>query len=288
MKILLFAFLLVNGLSTFAQEKGTQAIDNFEDGEVRLLKYVLPKSVDTAPEKLIFKIFNLPFVGVKSATDNTYDVLLASPLGIDKGDFELEVFDNKIRLAELSVPMNIRTNLRTEEVLDTNLEIVLPSKTSTVERVVREDIELNNLFKNVSPERLWKKGFIRPVNGSISSMFGIYRLYTKHLRRRTHWGVDFREPIGTPVKASGDGRIVFAKSLYFPGKTLVIDHGLGLFTGYSHLSSMKVKIGDAVKKGQIIGKTGNSGKNTGPLLHWFAVNGRVKVNPLSLLDVSLP
>jgi len=65
------------------------------------------------------------------------------------------------------------------------------------------------------------------------------------------------------VRASSDGVVVFAKELYFPGKTIVIDHGLGLYTGYSHLKKMNVKVGDKVKVSQIIGNTGITGKIPG-------------------------
>ena len=288
MKIALISFLALSSFSLRSENLKTLEVANFKDGEVKMISYKLPDSYSKAPDKLTFKIFNLPFIGIKSSqNDRTYNVLLSSPLGVEKGDYLLTALNDKEKIEEMLVPITNRTNLKTEEVLNTAAEVVLPEKSGTVEKVAQEDVELNSLFKVISPEKLWDKKFVLPIPSrmSMSSPFGIYRVYTKHLRRRTHWGVDYRCPIGTPVKASGDGVVVFAKELYFPGKTIVIDHGLGLYTGYSHLKTMKVKVGDKVKMSKIIGNTGITGKNTGPLIHWFAVNSRVKVDPLTLLKI---
>lgn len=263
--------------------------DDFLDGEVKLFKFPAPKVTDESQEKVVARIFNLKFPTFKvKEEDSEIYALISSPLGVEKAEFPLELMRGGEVLWETKVPIVTRGNTRTDEVLFTSEEDVLPKKATLVEKIGKEDVALRETLKGVSPERLWKNKFIRPVPGKVTSPFGIYRMYSKHLRRRTHWGVDFRAPLGTPVKVSSDGVVVMVKDMHFPGLTVVVDHGMGLYTGYSHLGLSTVKVGDRVKMGQVIGTTGLTGKRTGLLLHWFAVNGRVKVDPMTLLKIQVP
>jgi murein DD-endopeptidase MepM/ murein hydrolase activator NlpD len=95
--------------------------------------------------------------------------------------------------------------------------------------------------------------------------------------------VDYALPVGTPVRASLAGRVVMAKEFGFMGKTIVIDHGYGLMTVYAHLKDIGVNVGQTIQHRQLIGKSGISGKSTGPLIHWKVVVSGVKVDPLSVL-----
>ncbi len=253
--------------------------DPFKDGELKLLKF------DISSKVAMGNIFNLkfPFFNYKN---NLY-IIIAAPLGVATGDYVLTINSESEKISEQVISVQARTDVKTEEVIETSEDSVLPKDVNIIERVAREDAELKNVLKNISPVKHWDNKFISPVKAYMNSAFGLYRVYSNHLRRRTHWGVDYSVSIGTKVKASADGIVVLASDLYFPGKTIVIDHGLGLFTGYSHLKFINVKVGDTVKIAQFIGKSGRTGKSTGPLLHWFAVNGRVKVDPLSLLKIKL-
>jgi murein DD-endopeptidase MepM/ murein hydrolase activator NlpD len=106
--------------------------------------------------------------------------------------------------------------------------------------------------------------------------------------RSTHSGVDIAAPYGSPVRASNSGRVVLAKDLYFSGKTVIIDHGLGLFTFYCHFSRLEVGRGDMVKKGTVIALAGSTGRSTGPHLHWgVKLQGR-RVDPAALLGLAIP
>jgi murein DD-endopeptidase MepM/ murein hydrolase activator NlpD len=232
------------------------------------------------------KIFNLLFPVFRlDKSSREYYTIISAPLGVINGEYPLEVMRENKTLSKLNVSVSVRKELQTQELLDAPEVNVLPQNAKIVQRVAEEDMELKKEMIVQSPQRFWEGDFIQPVSVKINSRFGIYRIYSKHLRRRTHWGVDYHTPIGTKVRASAEGVVSLAKEFYFPGKTILIDHGNGLFTGYSHLSKMKVKIGDRVKKGEVIGNSGMSGKVTGPHLHWFAVNSRVKVDPLSLLKI---
>jgi murein DD-endopeptidase MepM/ murein hydrolase activator NlpD len=101
--------------------------------------------------------------------------------------------------------------------------------------------------------------------------------------RNAHGGADFLSPAGTPIHAPNAGRVVIARDLYFSGNTVVIDHGLGLFSMLAHLSAIDVREGQMVGADQILGRVGATGRVTGPHLHWAVRANGARVDPLSLL-----
>jgi len=154
------------------------------------------------------------------------------------------------------------------------------------ERVKREQELVAAVYSIVSPEWLGTGGFVSPITDREAyPNFGQQRIYNKSTMS-THQGVDIAAPWGSPVKASNSGCVVLASSLYLSGKTVIIDHGRGVFSLYCHFSKLLVKRGDSVKKGQVIAKVGNTGRSTGPHLHWGIRILDSRVDPFSL--VSLP
>lgn len=150
-------------------------------------------------------------------------------------------------------------------------------------RADREAARLKALFTKRSPERLWHGAFRLPVDGAgPSANFGQKRILNGQ-PRSPHAGVDFSVRSGTPVKAPQRGRVVLASALFFSGRTVVLDHGLGLFSFYGHLSTFSVKKGDLVRAGDPLGTVGATGRATGPHLHWSLRIGEARVNPLSLV-----
>ena len=131
----------------------------------------------------------------------------------------------------------------------------------------------------------WKSGFVQPVEGRISGNFGGQRIMNGY-KKSPHAGTDIAVLEGTPVKAAGDGVVTLVGyDLFYSGNVLIVDHGHGLQTIYAHLSSFDVKEGQKVKKGDVVAKSGKTGRVTGPHLHWGASLNGVKFNPLSLLSL---
>src|SRR3989337_2194026 len=139
----------------------------------------------------------------------------------------------------------------------------------TLKKVEIEKEKIGKVWDIFTEDHLWDGNFIPPVAGEMSGDFGLRRIINGE-QKSPHTGVDVDATEGAPVQASNNGRVVFTEDQFFSGKTLVIDHGLGLFTMYFHLSEILVSEGEIVKKGQLIAKVGKTGRATGPPLPWGA------------------
>ena len=148
----------------------------------------------------------------------------------------------------------------------------------------REEGELKCIGEHLKKQqtRLNLTPSVWPVRGWISSRYG-YRVSPFTGRRELHKGLDIVNRIGTPVVATADGRVVYAGYKRGYGKMVIIDHGLGRVTKYGHLSRLEVKRGESVVRGQKIGRLGNTGRSTGPHLHYEVVINGKAVNPMDYL-----
>jgi murein DD-endopeptidase MepM/ murein hydrolase activator NlpD len=142
-------------------------------------------------------------------------------------------------------------------------------------------------LSRVTPDREWDGNFAAPAEAAISDVYGSQRIFNGKAQRE-HQGLDFRVPTGTPVAAMNSGTVLLARFLYFEGNCVVIDHGQGLLTLYFHLSEFKVKEGDQVKRGQIVGLSGGTGRATGPHLHVAVRWQGTYLDPARLMQLPLP
>ncbi len=137
----------------------------------------------------------------------------------------------------------------------------------------------------VTPERLWRGSFAMPVEGRISTPFGIERHVNGKFSYR-HRGVDIAAPEGTPVRAAADGIVALADdSFLLHGQTIVLDHGQGVESLYLHLSRIEVSAGERVARGQVIGRVGQTGVATGPHLHFAVYAYHEAVDPFFWMDL---
>jgi murein DD-endopeptidase MepM/ murein hydrolase activator NlpD len=157
-------------------------------------------------------------------------------------------------------------------------------KASRVKRTKKEYSQAMKVYNSISKDILWKEDFINPLNTKITSNFGTKRLYNGKLKSY-HSGTDFRAKNGTNIMASNSGIVKISQNRFYSGNSIVIDHGHGVYTCYFHLSKMNFKVGDFIKKGAILGLSGDTGRVTGPHLHFsFRING-IQVNPLNAIWV---
>lgn len=168
--------------------------------------------------------------------------------------------------------------------LKVNPDFVNPPA-SALPRIQEESKLMNALWsapptEPPTPELL----FIAPVPHKANSAFGTRSIFNGE-PRGAHSGADFLSPAGTPVRAPAPGTVVLARDLYYSGGSVVIDHGLGLFSFFAHFSAITAKVGDVVKAGDVVGKVGATGRVTGPHLHWTARLNNARVDPLALLEL---
>jgi murein DD-endopeptidase MepM/ murein hydrolase activator NlpD len=202
------------------------------------------------------------------------------------GEYELKVTGQTASGEKVacSAKLEVKEGKFATEKLTVGKQFVEPSA-EQIKRANEERQKLRDIFDRVTPERLWDGKFRIPLDGVTSgSNFGKRRVLNGN-PGSPHTGTDFPAPAGTPVHAAQRGRVVLAEELFFSGNTVVVDHGLGIYTFYGHLSEIGVKVGDALEAGAVLGKVGATGRVTGPHLHWGLTVERARVNPLQIVKL---
>jgi len=152
-------------------------------------------------------------------------------------------------------------------------------------RIRREQKLLGRIYGESLPGWLGDGGFVMPLEGKVTGVFGERRVFNDDFVSR-HRGIDIRSPRGAPIKASNAGKVVLVRDLYFSGNTVIINHGIGLFSIYCHLSKACAREGTLIEKGRILGYTGSTGRATGPHLHWGLRLFDAYADPLSITHLS--
>jgi murein DD-endopeptidase MepM/ murein hydrolase activator NlpD len=276
--------LALAGLTAGAQTRSTPHIHvSAERGPVRpgdVVVLTIETSTPSAPVRV--RAFNralLPF----AVDAKRWRVLIGIDLDTRVGSHEVTIEAGESPELERVVhrlvvtPRQFRTRTLTVD------EAFVNPPAAALDRIARETAELNALWAASTAEKLWKGPFLRPVPDPANSAFGT-RSILNGQPRSPHSGADFNSPTGTPIKSPNAGRVVLAGDRYFTGNTVMIDHGLTLFSLFAHLSEMDVHEGDTVASGQVIGKVGATGRVTGPHLHWSVRLNGARVDPLSLLS----
>ena len=209
--------------------------------------------------------------------------LLGLDLEMDPGDYQVTVSDARLdgKVPTASYILTVLPKQFPTRELRVEPRFVNPPQ-DVVARIQREAQTVADIFDESSPERLWSGGFVRPVQGEATSSFGRRSVFNGQ-PRRPHSGTDFRAAEGTPVRAPNTGRVALAGNQYFSGNVVILDHGWGLFSHFAHLSTIDVKDGDFVSRGEVIGKVGATGRVTGPHLHWTVRLNEARVDPIALM-----
>lgn len=180
----------------------------------------------------------------------------------------LEVLPRQFKTQQLTVDPNVEATTRSDEAYAQYSKYFLPARDQSI------------------PTPLWDGPFIPPINGRLTTEWGMRRSVNGALTTYRHNGVDLAAPRGTPVQASNRGRVIFAMDLILTGNSVIIDHGLGLFTVYLHLDRMDVVPEQMVEKGEMIGAVGSTGFSTGPHLHFTFSHYRTALDPFMIYNWS--
>ncbi len=197
-----------------------------------------------------------------------------------KYDVTISLTNNDINKKIIKKVLKRKYNIQRIDGLD-------EKKVTPPEEVYKRIKKENNLIgkaRSVNSDLdFFKNKFIMPIEGIISGVYGSQRILNGK-PRWPHYGIDIAAKKGTKIKASGSGIVTMAENdLYYTGGTIIMDHGHGISTIYSHLEKVLVNVGDKINQGNIIGTVGSTGRSTGPHLdfrvNWF----QTRLDPMSVL-----
>jgi len=233
---------------------------------------------ETVSADVSFLSVPVPF---RSLDDGTLVAIVPIDINTVPGDYPVHISrsDERVTLNLKVLPREARTIYLTVS------EAKVTLSPEDQKRVDRESRLQQDLWGRLTPPA-WNGSFTKPTATETSTEFGVKRIFNKK-RTSIHRGMDFRGKTGAPVKAINSGTVVLAQELFYGGNTLVIDHGIGLYSVYMHMSEFKVRTGELVRKGQLVGLVGSSGRVTGPHLHLSVKLDGVSVDPESLFRLKL-
>jgi hypothetical protein len=288
--VILIGFLVLGFLHLFPiQERLPQTGDLAVDLEFRALYPGEAVKVQLKGRDDI-KLADIYFLGSKHTMGKgqnpaTWMALIGLDLGIKPGTYKIDIsiLFTDGSYANISKEILVLGKEFPVKKLWVKQEYVTPPA-EVLERIKIESELLRQIYNIFTPNWLGEGNFIIPTEGEVAPNFGERRILNNQ-PRSSHSGVDISSPYGAPVRASNTGRVVLANDLYFAGKSVVIDHGLGVFTQYLHFSKIIAQRGELVKKGDVIGEIGATGRVTGPHLHWGVKISGARVDPLSLMNL---
>jgi len=207
----------------------------------------------------------------------------AVPLGTKTGTYELVI---KSRAGtRLVLPIRVADHDYGEQRLTVKKEMATPMRPENLKKIKQDRRDLKIAYGSSESRVLLSDELLLPLNAKLTSQFGTRR-FLNDKPKSPHGGIDYKAKIGVPIRSAAKGRVALAEELYYSGKIVIIDHGLSVFTLYMHLSEIDCQPGDQIAAGQIIGKSGKSGRVTGPHLHFGVKIAGVFVDPLRFVDDS--
>jgi murein DD-endopeptidase MepM/ murein hydrolase activator NlpD len=209
--------------------------------------------------------------------------ILGIGLSIEPGEYHLDVAQSAG--GEQKLPFTVKPKTYSVQQLKVAPGQVNLSAENEA-RVAKEQEKVRAALDGFSPAAPLTLRLDQPVPGRRSSSFGLRRIFNGE-SRNPHSGMDIAAPTGTPIKAPLAGRVVDVGTYFFNGNNVVVDHGQGLLTMYCHLSKIRVEVGQQLKRGEILGDVGATGRVTGPHLHWgVSLNGAMVDPALFLAPVA--
>ena len=216
--------------------------------------------------------------------ENNWYALAGIPLSAKPGTYQFQIKqqDGSTRIASVDVKAK---KYKEQHLTIKNKRKVNPNK-EDMERIAQERVR-KRAAKNHWTASYPDIDFIWPVTGEISSIFGLRRFFNEQ-ERNPHNGLDIAAPEGTDIRVTADGTVIEAGDFFFSGNMVYVDHGQGLISLYAHLSRIDVKPGDVLRRGDILGAVGQTGRVTGAHLHFAVLANGVLVDPLYFLPQQQP
>ncbi|WP_397455831.1 peptidoglycan DD-metalloendopeptidase family protein [Pseudomonas versuta] len=159
-----------------------------------------------------------------------------------------------------------------------------PADIKRIDNELAVQIKAYRTFSPTTPSNLLLD---KPVNGPLSSKFGVRRFFNGE-ERNPHAGLDFAVPAGTPIKTPAAGKVILIGNYFFNGNTVFVDHGQGFISMFCHMSKIDTKVGQQLARGDVVGKVGSTGRATGPHMHWNVSLNDARVDPAIFIGAFQP
>lgn len=212
------------------------------------------------------------------SAEKQWQAIVGIPLSAKAGTHNLQVEG-----ASRSYPFQIHEKQYAEQRLSIKNKRQVNPNAEDMKRIRSESKRISKALREWNMEENIDTRFSLPVAGRLSSPFGLRRFFNEQ-PRKPHSGIDIAAPAGTPIQAPAAGRVVEIGEFFFNGNTVFIDHGQGLVTMYNHMQDIHVEPGQNLIRGEIIGTIGQSGRVTGPHLHWGISLNDARVDPALFFD----
>ncbi|MCU1719575.1 peptidoglycan DD-metalloendopeptidase family protein [Pseudomonas sp. 5P_3.1_Bac2] len=198
--------------------------------------------------------------------------IVGIPLSVKPGSQQISVDQQR------NLSFNVASkHYREQRITLKNTQQVNPNA-ANLKRIERELAEQTTAYRQFSPRQPSNLLFDKPVNGPLSSPFGLRRFFNGE-ERNPHSGLDFAVGQGTPIKAPAAGKVTLIGDYFFNGKTVFVDHGQGLISMFCHMSKVDVQLGQELARGAVVGRVGATGRATGPHMHWNVSLNDARVDP---------
>lgn len=243
----------------------------------------IPNEPHVRSVAVVWRNEKVPAVRAGDAWATILGVDLDTKPGTQKSEALLTMDDGRVERRDVAIDVLAKTFPTTRLKV---AEKFVDLKPADLARSQRESKESNAIYARITTSVVPDEPFTDPIPGVAGTNFGERRIFNGS-PRAPHSGADLHAAAGTPVHATNRGRVVLAKNLFFTGNTVLLDHGLGIYSLYAHLSRIEVKSGDTVTNGQIIGRVGATGRVTAPHLHWGMRVQGARVDPFSLVGHKL-
>jgi len=257
------------------------AVALFTTNQGKAVQVTFPHEPGIKAIRMSWEGKTIPFVLINENWVTVVGVDLDAKAGDHPGDVLITMNDGRTETRSATIRVE-STRFPTTELQVEDRFVQLNRADLT--RSERETKEISKIFGTVTPEILWDKSFSVPIPGGEGANFGHRRVFNGEARA-PHNGADLRAQTGTPIQSTNRGRVVMAKNLFFTGNTVIVDHGLGIYSLYAHLSKIDVKPGAIVENEQRVGLAGATGRVTGPHLHSGIRIQGARVDPFSLVDL---
>lgn len=251
------------------------------NGKTALLEFKKEKNIsyeNIEVDKKRYKIFDNPVNGEK------FYALIPISYEEKPNDKKVEVFYKEAGKEKSKIiSLSIKDAKYEKETLSVDSSKVTLSEEDQ-QRASKEYADAMKIYSRATQKSYMTSDFIVPMDSKITSDFGKARVYNNTLKSY-HGGTDFRAPLGTPFLASNNGKVVLVQDRFYSGGSVIIDHGHGIYSCYFHMSKFGVKEGEDVKRGDVIGLSGDTGRVSGPHLHFGIRIGGEQVDPLHFIEL---